>query len=106
MTPEDVEDLDESDELSLIGEDLVNRSLAEVTAMLDQQTVTSTSSKDTSREDRIQVGTSGNSDKTPDQRRNAPQRNSARSKRISFLVPSSISNIPRISFSSADDADV
>ena len=29
--------LTESDELSMIGEDLVNRSLAEVTSLLDQQ---------------------------------------------------------------------
>jgi len=34
---EEVESLNESDELSMIGEDLVNQSLAEVTAILDQQ---------------------------------------------------------------------
>ena len=63
--------MDESDELSILGEDLVNRSLAEVTSLLDQQIDLSETTK-----------------KSP----------SSSAKRISFLVPS---DVPRISISSA-----
>ena len=64
--------MDESDELSILGEDLVNRSLAEVTSLLDQQIDLSETTKKPS---------------------------SASAKRISFLVPS---EVPRISISSAN----
>ena len=77
---EDEESMDESDELSLLGEDLVNRSLAEVTALLDSQMDlnSSTSTKMTS------------------EAATATEKKST--KRISFLVPT---NVPRISISSA-----
>ena len=67
--------MDESDELSILGEDLVNRSLAEVTSLLDQQ---------------IDL-----SETTGMKKMNS---SSASAKRISFLVPS---DVPRISISSA-----
>lgn len=72
------ESLTESDELSMIGEDLVNRSLAEVTSMLDQQ---------------LEIA-SDNERKT--------NNSSSSTKRISFLVPT---NMPQISVSSAGSAD-
>ena len=81
---EDLEDeqgsLTESDELSMIGEDLVNRSLAEVTSLLDRQIDLNGDSKrkhETATEKRTQ-------------------------KRISFLVPTTV---PNISVSSAGSAD-
>ena len=73
--------MDESDELSILGEDLVNRSLAEVTSLLDQQ-----------------IDLNSESNKKPLQ-----QPSSAPTKRISFLVPS---DVPRISISSASIASV
>ena len=72
--------MDESDELSILGEDLVNRSLAEVTSLLDQQ-----------------IDLNSESNKKPLQPSSAP------TKRISFLVPS---DVPRISISSASIASV
>ena len=80
--------MDESDELSILGEDLVNRSLAEVTSLLDQQIDLSESKKPsamaTSAAAATPTTTSGSA-----------------TKRISFLVPS---DVPRISISSASIA--
>ena len=72
---EEIESLTESDELSMIGEDLVNRSLAEVTSLLDQQI---------------------------DLNKKEPVTEKRSAKRISFLVPTSV---PNISVSSAGSAD-
>lgn len=74
--------MDESDELSILGEDLVNRSLAEVTSLLDQQI-------DLNSESMKKPTTSTSSSAPPP------------TKRISFLVPS---DVPRISISSASIA--
>jgi len=74
---EDLESMDESEELSMIGEDLVNRSLAEVTALLDQQISLNKASS-------------------------ASNGRSKSAKRISFLVPT---EIPRVSISSAASAE-
>jgi hypothetical protein len=79
---DEIESMDESDELSLIGEDLVNQSLAEVTALLDQN-----------------IDTKDPSMMMEDQ--NSYEKRSKTTKRISFLVPSN--NNPRIAVSSADD---
>ena len=89
--------LTESDELSMIGEDLVNRSLAEVTSLLDQQI------------DLNHGGTSGTGLTSGGNGNNETTRKTT--KRISFLVPTSV--CPQISISSAgsvasvvDDDDV
>lgn len=76
-TEDEEESLTESDELSMIGEDLVNRSLAEVTSMLDQQLEISSENE-------------------------AKKASNNSTKRISFLVPT---NMPQISVSSAGSAD-
>ena len=75
--------MDESDELSILGEDLVNRSLAEVTSLLDQQI-------DLNSESLKKPTTSTSASSAPPP-----------TKRISFLVPS---DVPRISISSASIA--
>ena len=77
--------LTESDELSMIGEDLVNRSLAEVTSLLDQQI------------DLNHGGTSGTGLTSSGNGNNETTRKTT--KRISFLVPTSV--CPQISVSSA-----
>ena len=77
--------LTESDELSMIGEDLVNRSLAEVTSLLDQQI------------DLNHGGTSGTGLTSGGNGNNETTRKTT--KRISFLVPTSV--CPQISISSA-----
>ena len=71
---EEAESLTESDELSIIGEDLVNRSLAEVTSLLDQQ-----------------LELSGEKEKKS-------------TKRISFLVPTNVPQISVSSAGSADES--
>ena len=76
---EDMESINESEELSIIGEDLVNQSLAEVTAILDQQMDLN----------------NGSTSET--------EIRSASTKRISFLVPS---DVPHISLSSADESQM
>ena len=73
---EDMESINESEELSIIGEDLVNQSLAEVTAILDQQM---------------------------DLNGSETEIRSSSTKRISFLVPS---DVPHISLSSADESQM
>ena len=76
--------LTESDELSMIGEDLVNQSLAEVTSLLDRQLDFTLNSGAGAR------STSAGGDDS------APRKTT---KRISFLVPTSV--CPQISISSA-----
>ena len=71
-----MESINESEELSIIGEDLVNQSLAEVTAILDQQM---------------------------DLNGSETEIRSSSTKRISFLVPS---DVPHISLSSADESQM
>ena len=79
--------MDESDELSILGEDLVNRSLAEVTSLLDQQIDLSESKKPSAMATSAAAAT--------------PTTSGSATKRISFLVPS---DVPRISISSASIA--
>ena len=78
------ESLTESDELSMIGEDLVNQSLAEVTSLLDRQ---------------LDLNNAGarSSSAAGSANGNDPPRKTQ--KRISFLVPTSV--CPQISISSA-----
>ena len=78
------ESLTESDELSMIGEDLVNQSLAEVTSLLDRQLDLNNPGARS-----ISAGGSGNENEQPRKT----------TKRISFLVPTSV--CPQISISSA-----